>query len=130
MNVNELIKKFGSMVNEELTDKEIWNAASQGQTFILSDPRVSTLVDVDSQSPLHLLAKRRVKDILNHPDISMLRDEYGKTPLHYLAHQGVKEVWFHPDFNRVKDEGGRTPKDWWFIPPNRKPLTCTDFIKN
>ena len=83
----------------KLINDEIWVKAKKGDPSILSNPRVSTL-----------------------------RNEYSWTPLHYLAWIGVKKAWFHPDFDKVKIKNGRTPKDWWFV-AGHKPVTCTDFIK-
>ena len=39
---NITIWRFGSMVNEELTDDELWAKAEKGDPSILSDPMVST----------------------------------------------------------------------------------------
>ena len=130
MNINEFLKKFGSMVNEkELTDRQIWHKAKSGDPSILSDPRVSTLKDENDNTILHYLASRGVKEVLKHPDVSKVRDEFGWTPLHLLVSwSGPKEAWFHPDFDKVKDGKGRTPKDRW-IYAGHKQMTCTDFVK-
>ena len=158
MNINEFLKKFGSMVNEELTDKQIWDKAYNSGPSILSDPRVSTLKDEYGWTPLHELAKNKVKEVSKHPDVSKIKSRFGNTPLHYLANNGVKEIldhpdisktknrldgdtplhllawagvkeaWSHPDFDKVKNKKDETPKDWW-IRYGHKPLTCTDFIK-
>ena len=98
--------KFLSMVikikigeNKMDMDDEIWVKAKKGDPSTLSDPRVSTL-----------------------------RDNFSWTPLHYLAWRGAKKIWSHPDFDKVKDKKGRTPKDTWIIYRHR-PVTCANFIE-
>ena len=87
MNINEFLKKFGSMVNEkELTDRQIWAKADAGDPSILSDSRAG-----------------------------VMKSDWHHAPIHRLAELGVEEVIQHPMFYTLKNIAGETPADIWLM---------------
>ncbi len=92
----------------------------------------SDLVDKDKVkdkydwTPLHLLARRGVKEVLSHPSVDKVRNDLGDTPLHFLAYWGYitiedlrkKYPWYKKEIRSVYkaiDEIVNTPKSIKFI---------------
>jgi len=75
----------------------------------LKSDLVDQVKDQHGNTPLHLLAWRRVKDVLDHPSVDKVKNQHDQTPLHLLARCGVKEILNHPSVDKVKDKNGYTP---------------------
>jgi len=92
----------------------------------------SDLVDKDKVkdkydwTPLHLLARRGVKEVLSHPSVDKVRNDLGDTPLHFLARYRYitkkdlrkKYPWYKKeikDILKAVNEIDDTPKSIQFI---------------
>lgn len=78
-------------------------------------------------TPLHILAKKKVYYIINNPDVGRVKNEKGNTPLHILCSIfGKSNFVYHDDITRVKNEKGNTPLH---ILANKGVLECEKHSK-
>lgn len=80
-----LLESVKQLLNEGLSDKELFKKAYKGDISILSDPNVSKVKDEHGFTPLHILADKRKIEILKHPDVNEVKSYMGRTPFDWLC---------------------------------------------
>ena len=95
--------------NKELTTEKLFEAAKNGDLFILSDPFVDKIKDSDGVTPLHYLASTGKIEVLSHPSVDKIVNRSKNTPLHLLARSGRIEVLTHPSVDKSINIYGNTP---------------------
>lgn len=107
---------------KKLLEQELWKKAREGDISILSDPRVSKLIDRDGETPLHVLAMRGKYEILKHPDVDKVQNYFGNTPLHLLLNRGsdynifvktnIIRILKCGNIEKIRNNKAETPFDW------------------
>jgi len=93
-----------------ITEENIFEKVAKGNYLkVLKSDLVHKVKDIYGATPLHNLARCRVRAVLSHPLVDKVKDDAGGTPLHWLAAHGVKDVLDHSSVDIVKDNFGRTP---------------------
>jgi len=92
-----------------ITKENIWDETRKSNLEVLKSDLVDKFQDNYGETPLHILAKKRVKKVLKHPSVDKVKDNNNNTHLHFLAWNGIKDVLSHSSVDKVKDNSGRTP---------------------
>jgi len=92
-----------------ITRENIWKEVEKRNLEVLRSDLVDQVKNDFGWTPLHRLARYRVKEALSHPSVDKVKDRHGWTPLHILADRGIKETIHHSSVDKVKNNAGKTP---------------------
>ncbi len=69
--------------------KRIWREARNGNSSILNNNLVDSVIGDWGMTPLHILASSHGSiDVLYHPSVDRVEDYFKRTPLHWLVCNG------------------------------------------
>jgi len=104
--LSEWDKSFSTNVYEKQTVIKQFT-----QQDILTDKEMSTLRNVNEDTPLHFFAIKGYDEALSHPDCNKIVNKFDFTPLKSMVYAGQEIAKKHPDYEMVKIKLSKKSKD-------------------